>query len=54
MRSNTFWIIVGVLAVLAMAALFLSYWMVTLGLGIIIVGLVVSRTMRANHPKPTE
>ncbi len=54
MKSNTFWWIVGVLVVLAIVALFMSYWMVTLGLAIIIVALVVSRSMQSNHPKPTE
>ncbi len=54
MKSNTFWIVVALLVVLALVTLFMSYWMVALGLAIVVVALLVSRAMQANNPKPTE
>ncbi len=54
MKSNTFWIVVALLVILALVCLFMSYWMVALGLAILVVALVVSRYMQTNNPKPTE
>ncbi len=54
MKSNTFWYIVGVLAVLAIVSFFFSYWPVAIGLAIVVVALVVSRGMQASGRKPTE
>ncbi len=54
MTSNTFWILVAVLAILAIVSFFFSYWMVGVGLAIIVLALLVSRGLQSNHPKPTE
>ncbi len=53
-KSNTFWIILAVLVVIAVAALFLSYWPVAVGLAIVIIALLVSRALQARHPRPSE
>ena len=54
MKSNAFWIIVAVLAVLAIVSLFFSYWPVGIGLAIVVIALLVSRGLQARGPKPTE
>jgi len=54
MKSNAFWIIVAVLAILAIVSLFFSYWPVGIGLAIVVIALLVSRGLQARGPKPTE
>ncbi len=54
MKSNTFWWIVGFLAVLAVVSFFFSYWPVGVALAIIVVALVISRGMQSSGRKPTE
>ncbi len=54
MKSNTFWIIVAVLALIALASFFFSYWPVGIGLAIVVIALLVSRGLQARGPKPTE
>ncbi len=54
MKSNTFWILVVLLAILAIVSFFFSYWPVGLGLAILVIALLVSRGMQSRHPKPTE
>ncbi len=54
MKSNTFWIIVAVLAILAIVSFFFSYWPVGVGLAIVVIALLISGALQANHPKPTE
>jgi hypothetical protein len=54
MKSNTFWIIVAGLAILAIVSFFFSYWPVGVGLAIVVVALLTSRGLQSNRPKPTE
>ena len=54
MKSNTFWILVALLAILALVCFFFSYWPVAIGLAVAVIALLISRGMQANHPKPTE
>ncbi len=54
MKSNTFWIIVAALAILAIVSFFFSYWPVGIGLAILVIALLISRGMQSRHPKPTE
>ncbi len=54
MKSNTFWIIVAFLAILALACFFFSYWPVGVGLAIVVVALLASRGMQARGARPTE
>ncbi len=54
MKSNTFWIVVAVLAIVAIVSFFFSYWMVGVGLAIVVIALLFSRGLQSNHPRPTE
>ncbi len=54
MKSNTFWILVILLAILAVVSFFFSYWPVGLGLAILVIALLISRGMQSRNPKPTE
>ncbi len=54
MKSNTFWILVVLLAILAVVSFLFSYWMVGVGLAVIVIALLISRGMQTRHPKPTE
>ena len=42
-QPNAFWIIAAALLVIAVAALFPSYWPVAVGLAIVIIALLISR-----------
>ncbi len=53
-KSNTFWIIVAVLVVIAVATLFLSYWPVAVGLAIVVIALLISRALQSTGPRPSE
>jgi len=54
MKFNAFRIIVAVLAVVAVASFFFSYWPVGVGLAIVVIALIVSRALQTRGPKPTE
>ena len=48
MRSNAFWIVVALLAVLALVGFFLGYPPVGIGLAILAAALLISRLIRSN------
>ncbi len=54
MKSNTFWIVVAVLAIIAIVSFFFSYWPVGIGLAIVVVALLISRGLQTRGPRPTE
>lgn len=53
-EGNTFWIIVAVLVVIAVASFFFSYWPVAIGLAIVIIALLISRALQSRGPRPSE
>ncbi len=54
MKWSMFWLVVVVLAAIAVASFFLSYWPVGIGLAIVVVALLISRALQARGPRPSE
>ena len=52
-QPNAFWIIAAALLVIAVAALFPSYWPVAVGLAIVIIALLISRALQSTGPRPS-